>query len=165
MGHHGIKILCGFSFYGTEYFRGVGGCAFWLMRLLAFHLWYIDSVCTKWIEHIYWILLWSPHELCRAARTITQLSIHGIRLQQREPKSQSIFSFCQFSSAIFSFSLFSLLHFRLKTNFTNCLLDRKIWLFVVIREEFSEKKHPLFWALLKLPSPHSLGSIGDKWHF
>ena len=99
MGHHGIKILCGFSFYSTEYFRGVVGCAFWLMRLLAFNLWYIVSVCTKWIEHIYWILLWSPHELCRAARTITQLSIHGVRLQQREPKTQSIFSFCHFTPA------------------------------------------------------------------
>ena len=41
MGHHGIKILCGFSFYSTEYFRGAGSCAFWLMRLLAFNLWHI----------------------------------------------------------------------------------------------------------------------------
>ena len=109
MGHHGIKILCGFSFYSTEYFRGAGSCAFWLMRLLAFNLWYIVSVCTKWIEHI-WLLLWCPHELCRAARTITQLSIHGVRLQKREPKTQSRFSFCQFTPTVrqSSHSVFSL---------------------------------------------------------
>ena len=109
MGHHGIKILCGFSFYSTEYFCGVGGWTFWLMRLLAFNLWYIDSVCTKWIEHIQWLLLCSPHELCRAARTITQLSIHGVQLQQREPKTRSIFfvdSLLQFSNILIQSFLF-----------------------------------------------------------
>ena len=154
MGHHGIKILCGFSFYSTEYFRGVGSCAFWLMRLLAFNLWYIVSVCTKWIEHI-WLLLWSPHELCRAARTITQLSIHGVRLQQREPKTQSIFFFLSihssYSSANFSFTLPSLLHFRFKTNFTNCLLDRKIWICILTREDLSEKNILSFGQCLNYP--------------
>ena len=154
MGHHGIKILCGFSFYSTEYFRGVGGCAFWLMRLLAFNLWHIvPSVSAPSELSIYIDIYCVPTSLQGCEDHYSAQYSWSSITEKRAKNSKQIFflSIQSYSSAIFSFSLFSLLHFRLKRNFTNCLLDRNIWLFILLRKDFSEKNIISFGHCLNYP--------------